>query len=333
MTSPTHSRLVWCWATALAVLACGGQTESSSQRSSGSGGAWSGGSGSSQGGSDGGVTSPGGSPAGGTASGGAPSGGASLGGTHTGGFSTGGFPSGGSPLGGTATGGYSLGGVATGGSPVGGYGPDAWDPWPTCTERGGTCVFMGLGEKCLAGSYNPFSDSTLCPTDSYSRCCVPTGGVGSPCDASSPCREGGCLPEASHYPPGGVCSFICATNNCPPWGVCVPVMWSQAPSSCLISCTESALCREGQSCQAFATSFNGGQTTYACWRPGSPTGKGLGDPCDTNSSCLSWLCRPDPAGTNRCSASCDDTHRCLSGFACVPDTACSTAGCGFCLPT
>jgi hypothetical protein len=327
MTSPIHSRLVWCWATALAGLACGGQTESSSQRSSGSGGALagaSGGGGFSQGGSNGGVTALGGSPAGAAAAGGFPSGGASLGGTAAGGVSTGGS---------------SLGGVATGGSSVGGYGqdgsvePDAWNPWPACTARGGACVFMDLDQSCPQGTYNPFSDTTLCPTGSYSRCCVPTGRLGSPCDASNPCTQGGCLSETANYPPGGVCDFACGGDNCPAWGVCVPVFWSEAPSVCLVACTSSSLCREGQSCQAFAKTWGGGETTYACWRPGSPDGKGLGDLCDSDGYCLSLLCRPDPTQTNRCSATCDDAHRCLTGFACVPEAGCSTPGCGLCFPT
>jgi len=32
-----------------------------------------------------------------------------------------------------------------------------------------------------------------------------------------PCTQGGCLPEASHYPPGGVCGSACFGSGCAAW--------------------------------------------------------------------------------------------------------------------
>jgi hypothetical protein len=104
--------------------------------------------------------------------------------------------------------------------------------------------------------------------------------------------------------------------------------------ACMIRCDADDQCREGWSCQAFATNpFEGtGETTYVCWE-GSSFGKQLGEACGTDNECLSLLCRPDKQEENRCSATCDDMHPCLSGYACIPAAGCSTPGCGTCAPS
>lgn len=203
--------------------------------------------------------------------------------------------------------------------------------WTECTQRGGVCVGVSSSAgQCPAGSYNPFSANTYCPASFIGRCCVPEGDIGSPCDPSRACRTGACWPEAARYPAGGVCSSACYTNNCPAYGTCIAVPWSAAPSVCLVTCTEDRFCRAGQSCQAFSKQFGGGEFVYACWSSESPTGKVLGESCERDGECLSYYCRPDSARALRCTAPCDASKPCLSGYACVNDPACSTGQCDFC---
>lgn len=206
--------------------------------------------------------------------------------------------------------------------------------WTECTQRGGACVSVSSGSgQCPAGSYNPFSAETYCPASFIGRCCVPEGDVGSPCDPSKLCRAGACWPEAAHFPSGGVCGQSCSADDCPSYGTCIAVLWSAAPSVCLVACTESRFCRTGQSCQAFSKQYGGAEITYACWSPGSPTGKGLGESCESDGECLSYYCRPDSTGARQCSAPCDASRKCLSGYTCVTDPACSGAACDFCFST
>jgi len=261
-----------------------------------------------------------------------------------------------SPIGGasasggaSATGGISGGGSASSGGNVAGgstqvgrinpcslpraYCATGPEPWQACGQRGGACVMMSSASiKCPDGTYNPFADG-YCPTGAISRCCVPIGDLGSPCDASNPCDGNGCLPEMSHYPLGGVCASACSRDDCPASGVCVAVPWSQAPGMCLLACTNDRDCRAGQSCQAFPSGTSVGAIgRYACWAPGRPEGKGLGDLCSRDIDCLSTQCRPDSTGINRCSARCNATYPCLTGFKCQTDPTCSSMDCGLCFP-
>jgi hypothetical protein len=322
-----------CWVVLCAsvAIACGGETDDASRRSAGQGGTPIGGvlGGTSSGGSSDGGT---GTKSGGRNSiGGFAMGGSIAAGTSSGGDATSGRPSGGSATGGSA-GAYSSGGTDAGGASTGGR---ATSPWAECTDRGGQCVFMPLEYSCPEGTYNPFAADTLCPTGSFSRCCVPMGGLGSPCDPSHPCAAGGgCLGEASGYPRGGECGTACfGEGSCPAWQICVPVMWSEAPGNCVTACQSTAMCREGWSCQGFAKDSQtpSRETVYACWQPTAVTGKGLGDGCLEHLECLSRLCVPD-GPVSRCSATCDDTRRCVPGFVCTPGSTCTSPGCGFCQP-
>src|SRR5512133_159382 len=269
------------------------------------------------------------------ADGGAPK---TTGGASTGGFASGGSLFGGSPNGGTGNrnfaGDSSLAGAIDPCSLPGAHCTPGRDDWPECTQRGGACVGMSSSSgECPDGSYNPFSKDTYCPASFIGHCCVPNGDVGSPCGDSSWCRDGGaCWSEAAHYPSGGVCGHACNAESCPSYGTCITVPWSAAPSVCMVACTESRFCRAGQSCQAFSKKYGGGEIAYACWFTGSPTGKGLGDECARDSGCLSYYCRPDAAGTRRCSAPCDASNPCLSGYTCVTDPTCSGTQCDFCFP-
>lgn len=251
----------------------------------------------------------------------------------------GGSASAGSPSGGTDTnrnlaGSPSQAGAIDPCSLPGAYCPQASLVWTECRQRGGACVTVSHGsDECPAGSYNPFAANTYCPTGFMGRCCVPEGDTGSPCDPSKACRTGACWPEAAHYPSGGVCGHICGADDCPSHGTCLAVGWSAAPNVCLVTCADSQFCRTGQSCQAFSRKFGGGEIAYGCWSPGSPTGKGLGESCDSDSQCLSYYCRPDSTGARRCSAPCDASTKCLRGYTCVTDPACSGTQCDFCFPT
>jgi hypothetical protein len=208
------------------------------------------------------------------------------------------------------------------------------EPWAECGQRGGACLNMtSTSSQCPSGTYNPFADR-YCPTGARSRCCVPTGDLGSPCDASNPCEGRECLNDASNYPIGGVCASGCSQDDCPASGVCVAMVGSQAPGLCLVACTNDWQCRNGQNCQAFpSTPITSAVARYACWAKESPYGKGLGDLCSGNSDCLSQHCRPDPAGTNRCTARCNAANPCLTGFKCETDLTCSSTICGLCFPT
>lgn len=268
------------------------------------------------------------------ADGGAPTtkGGASSGGTNTGGSFVGGSPSGGTGNRSFA-GGSSLAGAIDPCSLPGAH-CTVGNPWPECAQRGGACVAVSSSSgECPDGSYNPFSRDIYCPAAFIGRCCVPNGSVGSPCTGSDSCGAGSaCWPEAAHYPPGGVCGHACYASSCPSYGTCITVPWSAAPSVCLVTCTESRYCRTGQSCQAFSQTIGRGEIVYACWSPGSPTGKGLGEVCEHDGECLSYYCRPDAERTRRCSAPCDASKRCLSGYTCVTDPTCSSTQCDSCFP-
>jgi hypothetical protein len=191
-------------------------------------------------------------------------------------------------------------------------------------------------QPCPQGTYDPFSGSlALCPTNTIRRCCVPTGKLGSTCSPDNPCDIGGCASERSGYPVGGYCGGACMLDesNCSSGGICIPVMWSEAPGFCMVPCSNHDMCREGWSCEAFSLQpfrSTGGAAVYACWQAGS-YGKGLGAECANDRDCLSQLCRPDAQQTSRCSAACDDGHPCLTGFRCQPGSGCTTAGCGICM--
>jgi hypothetical protein len=220
----------------------------------------------------------------------------------------------------------------------------------------GTCVCLGDNvlnpetgrcrfpdRSCLPlGSCMPAEPDGACPTGRYNAapgacgpgpdtlCCALRGDVGSPCDDDNPCAVGGCLPEPSGYPTGGLCTHACTPGEgpCPDWAVCLPVFFSQAPGVCLVPCAGDGECREGWSCQAFPASpfTSGGQATYACWGPGTNAPLLLGAPCQENAACLSGRCR---AGL--CAAPCDDRHPCLPGATCVVPPECSGPDCGLCM--
>jgi hypothetical protein len=284
-----------------APFACGGSTESSSPSSGGST-------------QDASVAGQGGGAQGGNAQGGA------------------------AGQGGSAQGGNAQGGEAgQGGSAQGGAAGSGVD-YPPCAERGGDCVLLqALSDPCPAGTYNPFSGSMdKCPTSTIRRCCVSMGELGSTCDLTHLCSNGGCLPEQSGYPPGGYCTSVCDpdASQCPSWATCLTVMWSQAIGNCMVKCDSNAKCREGWTCEALRRhpfSDTDLTTTYVCWQ-GGQLGKGLGTQCSQDGDCLSQMCRPDSSQQNRCSAMCDTANPCLAGYTCKTLSSCTTPGCGYCAP-
>jgi hypothetical protein len=195
--------------------------------------------------------------------------------------------------------------------------------YPECEARGGACTWVGQhSDRCPAGSYCPFSGQLrACLVDSIQICCVPRGGLGSPCTLDQPCDSGGCLPETSGYPPGGFCPALCEPGaeppGCPDWAICLPVYFSAAAGVCLPRCDQDPRCRPGWSCQALPLQPFAEQpaTRYACWDP--PAGvQGLGRPCRDHGDCLSHYCLADDSGMGTCSASCSAERPCLPGYSC-----------------
>jgi hypothetical protein len=209
-----------------------------------------------------------------------------------------------------------------------------------CEARGGTCEPVAdLSTACPDGFYDPFSgDLVFCSTAPVERCCVPEGGVGSPCGATEDCVDLGCLGEASGYPTGGVCSGACEPlqQSCPEFAECLTVFFSAAMGVCMVSCQGDEWCREGWSCQAFPKDPFAAEkdTTYVCWETGiGMSMAGLGEPCEIHDDCLSLYCLTDPADLeDRCTSVCDDSRPCLAGFHCEPLDGCPTPGCGTCFP-
>jgi hypothetical protein len=268
------------------------------------------------GGTDGGATDGGGSDGGGT-------------GGETGGTTTSGAGSTGGSGGGTGTGTGADTGTDTGA-----------DNSAVCEARGGTCEPVAdLSTPCPDGFYDPFSGGlAFCRTAPVERCCVPEGGVGSPCGVTEDCVDLGCLSEGSGYPTGGVCSGACEPlqQNCPEFAECLTVFFSAAMGVCMVSCQGDEWCREGWSCQAFPKNPFAAEkdTTYVCWETGiGMSMAGLGEPCATHDDCLSLYCLADPADSvDRCTSVCDDARPCLAGFHCEPQVGCPTPGCGTCFP-
>lgn len=228
------------------------------------------------------------------------------------------------------------GGLVTDG---GGLVTDGGGFFPECEERGGSCAMVNTFDSpCPEGYYKPFSGRfNLCPTSGIiSTCCVPLGGVASPCDQNKPCDSSGCLMEDYGYPKGGYCMNICepASSWCPGWMECIPVPFSQAMGACMTSCNRDELCREGWSCQAFPISHLSStlKTTYVCWAP-NPFSKGIGAACSQDRECLSELCRKDPAdNANKCTALCNTVSPCLLGHQCRQLPNCSGVDCSVCFP-
>jgi hypothetical protein len=186
------------------------------------------------------------------------------------------------------------------------------------------------------GTYDPFSgEKAYCLTDPAARCCVATGGVGSPCDDTNPCDASpdACLSGPSINPPGGVCTGYCDNNNpCPEGAMCVQVKWSQAMGMCLAPCSSDSDCREGWACEPHRVPTANAQdyaSSNACWA-GENSGLRLGQPCTQDGECISDLCRYLSNVRAVCSVPCDDSKPCPSGFFCQADTECTTEGCGYC---
>lgn len=291
----------------------------------------------------GGTSSSSASPGGGApSSGGAqPSGGAagsagdSTDQTNSGGSSLGGGPPGGA--GGAA--GVRIESSASGAAGEGQHGTGGGlivDASPECAERGGDCYATGATDaQCPNGTYRAFSG--FCVMQARAICCVPLGGFGSPCDEAHPCDSDpqACLVDTTVNPPGSLCPQMCSQDaQCPAWAACVAVQWSQAQGQCLPRCDYDGNCREGWSCQPHRLS-TATATAYAsaevCWG-GSDWGAPLGAACTDDNDCLSRVCRLTSTDPGYCTAPCDDASPCVPGYVCNPDTACTTAGCGYCVP-
>jgi hypothetical protein len=239
--------------------------------------------------------------------------------------------------GGSAGGGGELGGSGAGGLGLGSAGTAVADVQAACTERGGSCVAVdNTDSACPDGTYDPFSgDRAFCRTDPAERCCVPKGGIGSPCDDDHLCDASPetCLSGPSTNPPDGVCTGYCDNNSpCPAGAVCAQVLWSQAPGMCLAPCTSDSECREGWSCQphriplAIAADY---ASANACWA-GDGSGLRLGEACTQDVECISDLCLALSAAWAVCSVPCDDKKPCLPGFECLTDIDVDCPTCGYC---
>jgi len=72
-------------------------------------------------------------------------------------------------------------------------------------------------------------------------------------------------------PPGGYCSFYCATDSeCPAGTVCSPVPYSRVTGLCMTTCTTAADCRDGYGCAVLSLFAGPGgpkSSSPVCWTP------------------------------------------------------------------
>ncbi len=175
----------------------------------------------------------------------------------------------------------------------------------TCTDAG-DCVGGVDGSVCVAAGgagtictleCDPLRPAIGCPPSMY---CVGTGGCSGVC----------ALGEAGSLGNDAICTSDteCASLHCNDPG--------DGTKRCLTPCRgDSGMCLAGESCAALSGSCG---SCVPASRVFNPAGRGLGEPCDDGSDCMSDTCMAD-AGGQYCTRACTDDGGCSDGFHCRDD--------------